>query len=69
MNKIDEGDVHRSDNPPLTPHRLYNLRDDIGETNDLAASETDEFKELKALWDEWNASMAKPRGAEPRGGQ
>ena len=64
MNKIDEGDVLRSENPPPTPHRLYNLRDDIGETNDLAASETDKFNELKSLWDEWNATMAEPRGGQ-----
>jgi len=61
MNKIDEGDVLRSENPPLTPYRLYNLRDDIGETNDLAASETEKVEELKALWDKWNATMAEPR--------
>ncbi len=61
MQKIDEGDVHRSENPPLTPHRLYNLRDDIGETNDLATIETKKFEELKSLWDKWNASMADPR--------
>ena len=66
MNKIDEGDVHRSENPPPTPHRLYNLRDDIGETNDLAASETDKVKELKALCDKWNATMAKPRRGQSR---
>ncbi len=64
MNKIDEGDVHRSENPPLTPHRLYNLRDDIGETRDLAASEPDKVEELKALWDKWNATMTEPRGGQ-----
>ena len=46
------------------PHRLYNLRDDIGETRDLAASETDKVKELKALWDKWNATMTEPRGGQ-----
>ncbi len=63
MNKIDEGDVHRTENPPLTPHRLYNLRDDIGETNDLAEAEPERVKEMQSLWDKWNASMPEaPQG-------
>ena len=57
MSKIDEGDVHRSELPPPTAPRLYNLSTDIGETNDLASSETEKFNELKSLWDEWNANM------------
>jgi arylsulfatase A-like enzyme/uncharacterized protein (DUF1330 family) len=61
MNKIDEGDVLRSENPPPTPHRLYNLRDDIGESNDLAASETKKVEELMTLWNQWNATMAEPQ--------
>lgn len=63
MQKIDEGDVHRSETSPLTPQRLYNLRDDIGETNDLAAAEPERVKEMQSLWDKWNASMPKaPQG-------
>ncbi len=31
---------------------------DIGETNDLASSETATVEELKSLWDAWNATMA-----------
>ncbi len=58
MSKIDEGDVHRSESPPPTAPRLYNLSSDIGETNDLATIETKKFEELKSLWDKWNASMA-----------
>jgi arylsulfatase A-like enzyme len=63
MSKIDEGDILREDSPAPTPHRLYNLSSDIGETNDLAGSETEKFNELKSLWDKWNASMAEvPQG-------
>ncbi|HKA06905.1 MAG TPA: sulfatase-like hydrolase/transferase [Gemmataceae bacterium] len=36
------------------PAALYNLKDDIGESKDLAAAEPARAKELKALWDKWN---------------
>ncbi|HEX3149227.1 MAG TPA: sulfatase-like hydrolase/transferase [Gemmataceae bacterium] len=36
--------------------KLYNLADDIGEKNDLAAKEPAKVKELQVLWDEWNKS-------------
>ena len=37
--KIDEGEMLRSDSrEQTTPHRLYNLSMDIGETNDLQAA-------------------------------
>ena len=44
----------------VTPPRLYNLAKDIGETNDLAASNPDKLKELQGLWDTWNAQLATP---------
>jgi arylsulfatase A-like enzyme len=34
---------------------LYNLKDDISEKTNLAAKNPDKFKELAALWDQWNA--------------
>jgi hypothetical protein len=37
------------------------LRDDVGETNDLAAIETQKFEELKSLWEKWNDQMADPQ--------
>ena len=40
--------------------KLYNLRDDIGESKDLAAAQSDRVKELQAKWDEWNKSNVKP---------
>ncbi len=42
---------------PLTEPRLYNLRDDIGEENNLADSESARAAELLALWNAWNAEL------------
>ncbi len=39
--------------------RLFNLAEDIGEAKDLAASQPEKAKELKAIWDRWNAEQAK----------
>ena len=56
--KIDEGEMLRSDSrEQTTPHRLYNLSMDIGETNDLASSEPEKVTELLSLWNAWNAEM------------
>jgi len=46
---------------------LYNLKDDIGESKDLAQSNSDKLNELKAAWDKWNGTLEEPRwGAPPR---
>jgi hypothetical protein len=39
-----------------TPARLYNLANDIGESEDLIKSEPQKAKALQAAWDEWNES-------------
>jgi arylsulfatase A-like enzyme len=39
---------------------LYNLADDISESNNLASSNPEKVRELKTLWDEWNAEQAPP---------
>jgi arylsulfatase A-like enzyme len=44
----------------VTPVKLYNLAADIGESQDLAGKEPDKRKQLKSLWQEWNATLAKP---------
>jgi arylsulfatase A-like enzyme len=53
----------------VTAAKLYNLRSDIGETNDLAAAMPHEVKKLQARWDDWNKSNVQPlwsgRRAEP----
>lgn len=43
-----------------TPVRLYNLRDDIGESKDLSATMPDKVKELQAAWDAWNTTNVPP---------
>ena len=43
-----------------SPVKLYNLREDIGESKDLAAAQPDKAKELQAKWDEWNKANVKP---------
>ena len=61
--KMDEGEIMRGE--PLdvmTPHRLYNLRDDIGEARDLAKQEPKRVARMLALWNRWNAEM--PPAAE-----
>jgi arylsulfatase A-like enzyme len=40
---------------------LYNLKEDMGETKDLAEAMPDKVKELKADWDRWSAEQEKPR--------
>lgn len=44
----------------VTAARLYNLRDDIGETKDLAAVLPDKVKELQSKWEAWNTANVKP---------
>jgi arylsulfatase A-like enzyme len=46
-------------NQGVTAPRLYNLREDLGETKDLTADMPEKAKELQAKWDAWNASNVK----------
>jgi arylsulfatase A-like enzyme len=46
--------------------KLYNLADDIGEKNDLAAKEPAKVKELQAAWDEWNRDNVAPVWGGPK---
>jgi arylsulfatase A-like enzyme len=43
-----------------TNGELYNLADDIGESKNLAAENPEKVRELKSLWDKWNAEQAPP---------
>lgn len=38
----------------VTDAKLYNLKDDIGETRDLIQAQPQKVKELQATWDKWN---------------
>ncbi len=44
-----------------TEAKLYNLKDDIGETHDLIRAEPQQAKELQAAWDKWNELNIAPR--------
>jgi arylsulfatase A-like enzyme len=45
---------------PVTPARLYNLVDDLGEAKDLAAAQPEKVKALQSQWDAWNATLVPP---------
>jgi arylsulfatase A-like enzyme len=51
-------------NQGATAAKLYNLRDDIGEAKDLAATSPDKVKELQAKWDIWNKLNIPPGTTE-----
>jgi arylsulfatase A-like enzyme len=40
--------------------KLYNLAEDVGESNDLAGKHPEKVKELQAAWDEWNKGNIAP---------
>ena len=44
----------------MTGAKLYNLADDIGETQDLAAALPDKRQELQMKWEAWNATLVPP---------
>jgi len=41
-------------------YELYDLKNDIGESKDLAKAHPERVKELLELWKEWDATLAKP---------
>lgn len=47
---------------------LYNLKEDIGETKNLAASNPDKLKELATAWNAMNAEMVDAKWVPNRGG-
>jgi arylsulfatase A-like enzyme len=40
--------------------KLFNLRDDMGETKDLTAEQPDKVTELQVEWNKWNAELKPP---------
>jgi arylsulfatase A-like enzyme len=44
----------------VTAAKLYNLAQDIGEANDLAARNPEKLKELETAWRQWSAQQARP---------
>jgi arylsulfatase A-like enzyme len=50
--------------------RLFNLKDDIGEANDLSASAQAKVMELRAIYEKWNAQLMPPQWVpQPRATQ
>ncbi len=55
---------------------LYNLANDIGETNNIAAAHPGKVAELATLWNQWNSQLVEPawrpggrgKAGRPRGG-
>jgi arylsulfatase A-like enzyme len=43
-----------------TGTHLYNLKDDIGESKDLATERPEVMRELETAWDRWNSEMVPP---------
>ncbi|HWQ92154.1 MAG TPA: sulfatase, partial [Clostridia bacterium] len=44
----------------VTGFKLYNLRQDVGETKDLAAAMPGKVKDLQAKWNEWDKANVPP---------
>lgn len=44
----------------VTEPRLYHLRDDIGESKNLAEANPEKVRELKSLWQSWNKELVEP---------
>lgn len=40
---------------------LYNLKDDIGEKNNLAATQPEKLKSLTDAWNTWNSTLTEPK--------
>jgi len=61
-------DTQTGQRQPVTDYKLYNLKDDLGETKNLATAQPERVKELQAKWDAWNASNVKPLWGAGGGG-
>jgi arylsulfatase A-like enzyme len=52
---------------PAVGPNLYNLKDDIGEANDLAAKMPDKARELEKVYGTWAAQLVEPQWGNRRG--
>ena len=48
--------------------QLYNLKEDIGEKENLAAKHPEKLKELAAIWEKWNSELVDPAWGPAAGG-
>ena len=59
------GATNRRDKATVEGAELFNLKDDIGEQTNLAASQPDKSKELAAAWQKWNSELTDPLWGPP----
>jgi len=53
----------------LAGAELYNLKDDIGESTNLATKHPEKVRELAAAWTKWNAELIEPKWVPTRAGK
>ena len=63
----DSGERSERGDIVATPHRLYDLAADPGESRDLAATHPEKVSELLAAWEEWNRQLVPPLWGENGG--
>ena len=59
------GAANRRDKATAEGAELFNLKDDVGEQTNLAASRPDKTKELAAAWQKWNSELIDPLWGAP----
>jgi arylsulfatase A-like enzyme len=60
LRDVDPGELR-----DLSTAELYNLKDDIGETKNLAAAHPEKVKELSEAWWQWNKELVPPLWSPP----
>jgi arylsulfatase A-like enzyme len=56
----EDSKFNRADKASADGSRLYNLKKDIGETNNMSDSNPEKVKALTEAWNQWNKELLKP---------
>ncbi|MEY4612047.1 MAG: hypothetical protein RL179_20, partial [Planctomycetota bacterium] len=56
----DDIKFNRSDLPSAEGSHLFNLKDDIGESKNIASANPEKVKALTEAWNQWNKELVKP---------
>jgi len=56
----EDSKFNRADKASADGSHLYNLKKDIGETNNLSDSNPEKVKALTEAWNQWNKELLKP---------
>jgi hypothetical protein len=56
----EDSKFNRADKASADGSHLYNLKEDIGETNNLSDSNPEKVKALTEAWNQWNKELLKP---------